>query len=282
MPKDAGIDASSMLSACPEDLDGDPLHLAAFAEVQSGEDISYCRRYTAPGPIDIQQFVGTLGPSGHHSLLLVHPTPMEPDGLAPCSEAEIMDANAGSAFQLIGGVSYETDGVPVVFPSKPVQVGLHIPAGAQLVFDAHFLNPTAEPVHTCASMSLTRGTKIALALEFRTILPKSEFTLNVPAHQSVSVSYDDAPASSRVRILAASSHMHEGGKHLRMSIVETGQTIYETTTWVEPKPSVYDQSILVLDQGQTIRIECTLDNTTATDQKFPAQMCVGAMYVMPW
>ncbi len=279
--RDASVDAP-MVVPCPEDLDGDTLRLTAFAQIEPGQDVSYCRRYTTSEPLAITQFVGTLGPAGHHALLLVRPSSTEPDGLGPCSEAEIMDSSAGYPFQLLGGVSYETDGVPVVFPSSPVQVGLLVPAGAQLVFDAHFLNPGTKPVDTCASMSFSRGSKIDIALQFRTVLPKSEYGLTIPAHQTVDVSYDDEPMTSRYRILAASSHMHEGGKHFRMSIVETGQTLYETTTWVEPKPTLYDKTTLVIEQGQTIRIECSLENTTATGQKFPEQMCVGGMYVMPW
>lgn len=274
-------DPPSVVS-CPEDLESETLKFSAGARIEPGQDISYCRRFTTSEDIPIQQFVGTLGPGGHHSLVLIRPTATEPDGVGPCSEAEIMDAQSGSPFQLLGGASYETDGVPVVFPTTPVRVGLLIPAGAQIVFDAHFLNPTNKPIDGCASMSFSRGTGIDIALEFRTILPPAEYALVVPAHQTIDVNYDDEPMPSRYRIVAASSHLHEGGKHFRMSILETGQTIFETSTWSEPKPALYDKAVLVIEKGQTIHLECSFANTTAVDQHFPAQMCVGAMYVIPW
>lgn len=275
-------DAGPESDACAEVLDGDELRLSAHAHVIPGQDVSYCRRYTTPGKLDISQFVGALGPGGHHSLLLAREAPTEPDGLGPCSELEIMDAQNGGAFQLLAGVSYETDGIPFAFPTSPVKVGLTVPKGAQLVFDAHFLNTGTKDIDTCATMNLSRGQPITVALEFRTILPQAEFTLAVPAHGSIDVSYNDAPMKGRWRVVAASSHMHAGGKHFRMSIAETGQTLYETSTWVEPAPTIYDKAIVVVEDGQTIRVECSFENTTAKDQKFPDQMCVGAMYVLPW
>jgi hypothetical protein len=280
-PADAGTEAGSG-SACAENLEGDVIRLSAHAPIAPGEDLSYCRRYTTPEKLDITRFVGSLGPGGHHSLLLVRPAPTEPDGLAPCSEVELMDAQEGGPFQLLAGVSYETDGVPFVFPSSPVQVGLTVPKGAQLVFDAHFLNAGVKNIDACATIDLERGKPIAVALEFRTILPESQYDLVVPAHGSVDVAYEDAPMAGRYRVVAASSHMHEGGKHFRMSIVETGQTLYETTVWSEPAPAIYDKAVVLIEKGQTIRLECSFENTSATDQRFPDQMCVGAMYVLPW
>lgn len=278
---DAGVEAGAG-SVCAEDLEGDVLRLAAFARVAPGEDVSYCRRYTTKEQLDLSEFVGVLGPGGHHSLLLVRPTPTEPDGLSVCSEVEIMDAKDGAPFQLLAGTSYETDGVPFVFPTSPVQVGLTIAAGSQLVFDAHFLNAGAKDIDTCATISLSRGKPVAVALQFRTILPKAQYDLVVPAHDTIDVTYNDDPIDGRYRIVAASSHMHAGGKHFRMSIAETGQTLYETTVWSEPAPTTYDKTVVVIEKGQTIRLECTFENTSAQEQRFPDQMCVGAMYVMPW
>lgn len=278
---DAGPEDGSE-STCAEDLEGAALRLSAHARITPGQDVSYCRRYTTPEKLDISQFVGSLGPFGHHSLLLARGVPTEPDGLGPCSEVEIMDAKDGGPFQLLAGISYETDGVPFVFPTNPVQVGLTVPKGAQLVFDAHFLNTSTKDVDVCATMELRRDQPITVALEFRTILPQTQYDLVVPAHGSIDVTYDDAPMVGRFRVVAASSHMHAGGKHFRMSIVETDQTLYETATWVEPAPTIYDKSIVIVEDGQTIRLACSFENTTAKDQKFPDQMCVGAMYVLPW
>lgn len=229
---------------------------------------------------DITSFVGTLGPAaGHHALLLAHEKPTAPDGLAPCSEPELMDAKNSGSFQMLAGVSYESDGVKIDFPSSPVQIGLSVPAGTQLIFDAHFLNPSSEAKDACASIDLFRGEPVVAKLIFRTVLPAEEHGLVVPAVSSIDVSYEE-PSGGSFRIAAASSHMHKGGTHFRMSIQPTDQTLYETMDWADPKPAIFNKTKIVVDESHVFRLDCSFKNTTAKDQHFPEQMCVGGMYLL--
>jgi hypothetical protein len=238
-----------------------------------------CLRWTAPEDIDISGLVGALGPAGHHALLLSRGAPTEPDGVAPCSEAEIMDAQTKGDFQLLAGVSYESDGVHYAFPSSPVQIGLHVPKGAQLIFDGHFLNTSPDPETACATIDLDRGKPVIAKLQFRTVLPKEEYGLSVPAHAKLDVTYGE-PVGGKYRVAAASSHMHQGGTHFKMSVKETGLVLYETTNWAAPQPSLFDTKKVVLDDTQTLQLDCSFDNATGADQHFPDQMCVGGMYLL--
>lgn len=273
----AGGDPSA---ACLSTFDADTVHLAAGADLKPGQETTVCVRWTTPDALDISGFQGALGPYGHHSLLLARPAGSEPDGISPCSEAEIMDAQKVGAFQMLAGVSYETDGKRYDFPSAPVQVGLRVDAGTQLVFDAHFLNPSEAPGEACASLDLSRGKPVIAQLLFRTVLPAEQYALTVPAHGSIDVTYEE-PGSGHYRIAAASSHMHAGGKHMRLSIKETDTTVYETTVWSDPAPATFEAQKLIIEEGQTFRLECSFENNGPTDQHFPAQMCVGGMYLLP-
>lgn len=267
-------------AACAPTFDDATVHLAVGDTLAPGEERSMCLRWTAPDDLSIHGFVGTLGPAmGHHALLMAQESPTEPDGVGPCSEAELMDAPQNGGFSLLAGVSYESDGVPYDFPSAPVQVGLFVPKGTQLILDAHFLNAGSEEATGCASIDLHRGKPVVAKLQFRTVLPKEEYGLIVPAQGSVDVAYEE-PAGGAYRVAAASSHMHEGGKHFRMSIKETGQVLYETTDWAEPQPAVFDSQKIVLGADQTLLLECSFDNPTSQDQHFPDQMCVGGMYLL--
>jgi hypothetical protein len=224
--------------------------------------------------------VGTLGPAlGHHALLMAQQDPTEPDGVGPCSEAELMDAQQNGGFSLLAGVSYESDGVPYDFPSQPVQVGLFVPAGSQIILDAHFLNATSAEASGCASIDLHRGKNVVAKLQFRTVLPETQYGLVVPAQDTADVTYEE-PAGGAYRVAAASSHMHQGGTHFRMSIKETGQVLHETTEWAEPQPTVLDAQKIVLGANQTLLLECSFENASAQDQHFPDQMCVGGMYLL--
>lgn len=266
--------------SCEPTFDETMVHLAAAASLESGDERSMCLRWTTPDDLSIHKFQGTLGPAlGHHALLMAQETPTEPDGLAPCSEAELMDSQKNGGFSMLAGVSYESDGVTYELPSKPVQVGLFVPAGTQLIFDAHYLNTSAETKSGCASIDLYRGKPVVAKLQFRTVLPKEEYGLLVPAQGKVDVTYEE-PAGGAYRVAAASSHMHEGGTHFRMSIKETGKVLYETDGWAEPQPAIFDTQKVVLEETQTLLLECSFENTTATDQKFPQQMCVGGMYLL--
>ncbi|MEZ4300817.1 MAG: hypothetical protein R3B70_38140 [Polyangiaceae bacterium] len=266
--------------ACAPSFDEATLHLAAGTTLTPGQERSICLRWTAPEDISISGFQGTLGPAlGHHALLMAQESPTAPDGLAPCSEAELMDAPKNGGFSLLAGVSYESDGVAYDFPSAPVQIGLFVPKGTQLIWDAHFLNTGNETKDGCAAIDLQRGKPVVAKLQFRTVLPVEQYGLVVPAHGEVSVSYEE-PTGGAYRVAAASSHMHQGGTFFRMSVKETGKVLHESTQWAEPQPTLFDKEKVVLEDGQTLLLECTFENPGDADQKFPAQMCVGGMYLL--
>ena len=266
---------------CEGSSDEDHIALAVGRTIAPGADETWCLRWTADERIDISGVHGMIGPAGHHSLLLLDTEPNAPDGLDTCDEAELMDVMAYGDFSMLAGVSYETDGLSYEFPSAPVQVGLRVPAGAQLIFDAHFLNTSSEPIDACATFDLARGKPVVAALQFVTLLPEEQYGLTVPAMGSIDVSYEIA-VGERVRLAAASSHMHQGGRHFRLSVKETGDTIFETESWEDPSPRLFaPPAKKVVEAEQTWLMECSFDNPSATAQRFPDQMCVGALYVLP-
>lgn len=267
------------VSSCAPSFDANTVHLAASATLPPGGETNVCLRWTAPEAIDVSGYLGVLGAKGHHALLLGRTGSTDPDGLSPCSESEIMDAQTEGGFQLLAGVSYESSGVHYPFPATPVQIGLRVEAGTQLIFDAHFLNTGTEDATGCASIDLDRGKPVIVPLQFHTVVPKEEYTLVVPAHGSTDVTYTD-PVSGSFRIAAASSHMHAGGTHFRLSIKETAQTLYETTNWAEPQPALFDTQKVIVQDGQSFQLDCSFHNDGATDQHFPQQMCVGGMYLL--
>jgi hypothetical protein len=191
-----------------------------------------------------------------------------------------MDARQTGAFQMLAGVSYESSDQPVVFPAAPVQVGLRVAAGTQLLLETHFVNAQPTATTSCTTLTLSRGAPVVAALVFRTVIPKEEYTLTIPAGQTVTGTYEE-PAGDRYRIAAASSHMHDGGEHFQLQIKETGVILYETSTWSEPMPALFDTRKIVVEANQTFQISCTFHNRGPVDQHFPDQMCVGAMFLLP-
>ena len=267
-------------ASCETTFDDARLHLAVGTTLAAGEEQTHCLRWTAPQAIEITALEGTLGPAaGHHALVLVHPEPSAPDGIAPCSEAELMDQNLQAGFQMIAGVSYESDGVRYPFPAAPAQIGLRVEAGEQIVLDGHFLNAGASTVDACASVDFELG-NVVVPLVFRTVLPAEEYDLVVPANGQVDVTYEE-PIGGSYRVAAASSHMHQGGRYFRMSVAETDVTLYEGDDWADPVPRQFDTEKVVIDSADTFRLECSFENATSTDRHFPDEMCVGGLYLLP-
>ncbi len=279
-PSGSGGGGGGAVAACETTFDEQTLHLAVGTALAPGEERTMCLRWTAPEDLEIVGLEGTLGPAaGHHALVLVHPTPSGEDGVSPCSEADLMDQNLDAGFQMIAGVSYESDGVRYGFPSAPVQLGLSVKKGQQLVLDGHFLNAGSGGVEACASVDFELG-DVFVPLTFRTVLPVEEYDLVVPANGSVDVTYEE-PIGASYRVAAASSHMHQGGRHFRMSVAETGITLFEGEDWADPVPRQFDGEALVIAGDHTFRLECSFVNTSNAERRFPDEMCVGGLYLVP-
>jgi hypothetical protein len=239
-----------------------------------------CQRWTVPEGFDVSGLVGSLGALGHHALLFATAAGGEPDGTGPCNELELMEAVQSDSFYMLAGVSYESSGVPYAFPKYAgYQLGLRVESGTQLVFESHFLNAGSDEADGCAWLELQRGAQVDVPLAYRTVLPEAEYTLEVPAHGTKSIDVSE-PAGSSFRVAAASSHMHEGGKHFRMSIQPSDVTLYETENWADPVPEQFDTEKVVVEEGDELRLECSFENSGDAPQKFPAQMCVGGLYVL--
>jgi hypothetical protein len=276
----AGAGSGGAPGACDSQLEGDTVRLATATTVEGGTQATVCQRWTVPEAFDVSGLVGSLGALGHHALLFATTTGGEPDGTGPCNELELMEAVQSDSFYMLAGVSYESSGVPYSFPEYAgYQLGLRVESGTQLVFESHFLNAGGDEADGCAWLELERGVQVDVPLAYRTVLPEAEYALEVPAHGTQDIDVSE-PAGASFRVAAASSHMHEGGKHFRMSIQPSDVTLYETDDWADPVPKQFDTTKVVVEESDELRLECSFDNSGDAPQKFPAQMCVGGLYVL--
>src|SRR5262249_5805829 len=137
----------------------------------------------------------------HHTLLTMGP-PDKPDGVAPCSVAEIRTTSVFSS-----GVG--TD--PLTFPPG---VSLKIPKGTQLLLNLHLFNTADHPI------SGTSGTLIhRLAEQDTNIIPEDQLAgtvfINLPPHTK-KTTIGGCLASSDVTVFAVAPHMHKLGVYLKV------------------------------------------------------------------
>jgi hypothetical protein len=85
-----------------------------------------------------------------------------------------------------------------------------------------------------------------------------------------------------MNLLSAQSHMHQHATHFRAR-TGSGQLVYETSDWNEPKSRVFDPP-LALSAGDTITFRCDYFNDTPSALAFGEhattnEMCIfGGVY----
>jgi hypothetical protein len=86
-----------------------------------------------------------------------------------------------------------------------------------------------------------------------------------------------------MNVMASASHMHQRATQF---VATTGsQTLYQTTTWADPVPSLYTPPIQ-LPSGAPVTFSCTYTNDTPYDLTFGESaltnvMCIYSMQFFP-
>jgi hypothetical protein len=228
----------------------------------------------------ISSATGLQGPGGHH-LTAYYTAATRPAEHHPCTEEEM------ASWTMIAGTGGEA-GVGDD-QSLPEGLAIRVPAGVQLVLQAHYINTTPDPLTTDDSVTLA-------------VLPPAE----VEAYANMLVVHDDAfevPARTRYRstsvctltaptlnVVLFMGHMHASGRQFSLELLpetgDTGSMLYDVA-WSDeysshPPVLRYDRSApLVLTGGTRFRQTCTWENTGDQPLIFPNEMCDGVFFYYP-
>jgi hypothetical protein len=231
-----------------------------------------CARKTMTEDLWVDGFEATIPVGTHHTLLTMGP-PDKPDGVIPCSVAEIRQQSIFSS-----GVG--TD--PLTFPPG---VALKIPKGTQLLLNLHLFNTSTEAI------SGNSGTLVhRVAEEDVKLLAEEQLAgtvlITLAAHTKTTT-IGGCLASSDVTIFAVAPHMHRLGVHLKV----VGQSSIEGDRVLLDTPYSFDEQSfsiiepLKLKKGDNVRVECTHDNTTDKPVIFGesslSEMCFAGLYRYP-
>lgn len=223
---------------------------------------------------------GQQDKGGHHILLYWTDTPQDPQH-HPCDDAEMLTWRqiAGS------GGDAATDGDQMKLPDG---LAIQVPAGKQLVIQAHYINTTgaAYKAKDWVSVRHVEPSTIDAYVNYFVTLdasfqvpPKSEYT-----HTTECVVQDDLTTVLNL------GHMHEAGKHFSVEVVnEAGETerVIRDEDWAleyasHPPVSRYTrEEPLFLPKGTRLRQSCTWDNPTDEMLGFPREMCLAFFYYYP-
>ena len=239
--------------------------------VPPGGEVYRCQNFANPfgADVDVSAFESHMTSGSHHLLLFYK------DGATDSAEADC----SGLEF---AATPYSTQ-LPDDSVELPAGVAALVKANTGFRLQSHYLNTTSKPIDA------------HVALTFHTVKPET-----VTAHAGVlfvvEPNFAIKPNSTKIvshtcslpfdmNVIKAGSHMHKHGTHFDATV--GAETIFETTTWDEPKPALFAPA-KALKGGDTLSFHCTFVNNSPNTLTFGEsaetnEMCifVSSFYPVP-
>jgi len=220
---------------------------------------------------------GIQGQGGHH-ILLYYATDPRPVDTHPCDDAEMTNLN-----QISGSAGKEGQVL-----SLPPGLAIKVPAGKQLVVQAHYINITGKTQTVRDWVKMEKGIPSQIHNYVNYFVTDDE-GFQVPPSAPLTRT-TECVVDRDYQLAISLPHMHEYGSHFTLEVLDANRNHLDTpidTTWSpvytsHPPIKVYDMSApYLLKKGQILRQTCAWNNTTTDPLLFPREMCVGFMYYWP-
>jgi hypothetical protein len=227
--------------------------------------------------INVQNATATQGPGGHH-VTVYYTDQKVPVGHHPCTDVEMIGLHQ------IAAAANGSEGIVELPPGYATKV----PAGKQLVVQAHYVSTASGPVQTNDTVRL-KTVEDKDVRQFANSFVMVDGDFKIPARaEATSSTLCTTPQDFDILILLG--HEHEWGSHYKLERTDaTGkplETLYETD-WeplymAHPPVKNYDPAKpLHLPKGTFIKQTCSWKNTEDQEKAFPREMCVMFSYYVP-
>jgi hypothetical protein len=246
--------------------------------VPAGAEVYNCQNFANPfGGMDAQvsEFESHMTANSHH-LLLFWEDSTSANYLAPGSPPSAIQKCSGLEFAATPYGSQQQDDSL----SFPAGVAALMPANQSFRIQSHYLNTTGSDImaHVEVIFHLAEpGTVMNQAGVLFVVDPK----IHILPASSATVT-DDCTLPQDMYLMRAMSHMHRHGTSFTASIA--GTTIYQTTAWSDPKPTIFSPPNSY-KMGDALHFQCSFTNTGTTTLTFGEsaltnEMCIfsGAFY----
>jgi hypothetical protein len=243
--------------------------------VPAGAEIYNCQNFANPfGGMDteVSAFESHMSAGSHHLLLfwqdatdnaMNYLPPGSPRGpLASCSGLEFAATPYGS----------QAEDDSLVFPPGVASL---MPGANSFRIQSHYLNTSSETVtahvevtfHVATPGSVTNQAGVLFVVDPQiAVMPASSATVT-----------DDCTMPQDMQMMRVYSHMHRHGTHFLATVA--GSTVYETTTWSDPKPAVFAPP-KSYKQGDPLHFECAFTNTGTTTLTFGESALTNEMCIL--
>lgn len=218
----------------------------------------------------LKESVGFQSETGHHIIIYYTMTPAPAGQSRLCTDADMVSFRFGVG---AGGEGVAEDN------KLPGDLAVHIPKGAQLVINHHYLNASAKPVAEAQSaVSVYYAAKNAKITQTSS-LAFVDSSMTLPPGNAV-VDYT-CTMKADTEIWEILPHMHYYGTHINVDLVSASATkrLFDLD-WTpdymfHPPITTMDPSTPdTLHQGDQLKIHCEYNNTTGSTLDFGQEMCV--------
>jgi hypothetical protein len=253
-------------------------------DIEPGASDEYCT-YTSiitTQEIWVDANEGFQTETGHHIVLYYAATP-QPVDTHPCGTDEMAEFQFGMG---AGGTASGGGGSKFTLPGN---LAVHIPAGAQLVVNHHYLNASATPVAEAQSAINVYYADPTVAHTPSSMMVVVDTSLSVPVGASVYT--EDCTVNQTYQAWSSFPHMHNWGTHVTVTRTPaaTGvpQQLFDMDwqadyafDFTAIATTVAPTAPMLFNQGDKIHIECDYMNTTNATLTFGDEMCVFANFTV--
>jgi hypothetical protein len=246
-----------------------------IVKVPAGSDMMFCTYVGEPAKEKyyLHDTKAVQSKYGHHAILQYSLNPQPPGTTHECPAGGLEQQQQ----QIIGGMG---EGANIQYPDNVVS---EIPAGAQLMINHHWVNVSESEAEAQAEIvTVPPDPNMKDLVVARTLVVQStKFSVAPKESGSTSV---ECKLDHDVQLISSLGHMHEWGTHVKAERGGTEPDVlfdyaYSPLEAIHPKVNYYElDDPYRIKAGDSLKITCQWDNTTAQPLTFPGEMCAIATW----
>jgi hypothetical protein len=232
-------------------------------EIPAGAEVYKCQNFANPfgGDVDVSAFESHMTGGSHH-LLLFYEDGATDGAIEDCSGLEFAPT------------PYSTQ-LPDDMVAFPAGVAAAIPKAKGLRLQSHYLNTTAGAITAHVEMTFHLAAPGTVTDHAGVLFVVQPF-ISVPPNSTKDINYNcNIPLD--MAVIKTASHMHKHGTHFVSTVA--GQPFYETDTWDEPQPALFDPP-RKLHAGDPLDFTCTFVNTSPDTLTFGESAASNEMCIL--
>jgi hypothetical protein len=241
--------------------------------VPGGSELFKCQSFANPfagKDTDVRAYEEHMTLGSHHMFLFFSPG---------ATDGPIVDCPSGGLEFHPYPFSAQSKDATLTYPPT---VGSRVPGSMGFMLNGHFLNTTATPYQATLTVTLHLAQPGSVQ-QYAGVVFMNNVSIDIPPGQNPTTATATCIMPQAMNVMASASHMHQRATQF---VATTGsQTLYQTTTWADPVPSLYTPPIQ-LPSGAPVTFSCTYTNDTPYDLTFGESaltnvMCIYSMQFFP-